>query len=65
MKEKTVMLGAVAHAPKVVEIWEGIKEYFLAENFNLDFVLFSNYDAQTDALLKGFIDIAWNTPLAF
>src|SRR5215813_6774764 len=31
----------------------------------MDFVLFSNYDAQCDALLDGWIDIAWNTNLAY
>src|SRR5262249_23038845 len=31
----------------------------------MDFVLFSNYDAQVDALLEGWIDIAWNTNLAY
>jgi phosphonate transport system substrate-binding protein len=48
-----------------VTIWEGIKEYFTANNVATDFVLFSNYDAQVDALLKGWIDIAWNTNLAY
>jgi phosphonate transport system substrate-binding protein len=31
----------------------------------MDFVLFSNYDAQVDALLAGWIDIAWNTNVAY
>ena len=31
----------------------------------MDVVLFSNYDAQVDALLAGWIDIAWNTNLAY
>ncbi len=65
MSEKAIMVGAVAHAPKVVEIWEGIKEFCKSENCPIDFVLFSNYDAQNKALMDGFIDIAWNTPLAF
>lgn len=30
----------------------------------MDFVLFSNYERQVESLLKGHIDIAWNTPLA-
>ncbi|MGZ3474295.1 MAG: phosphate/phosphite/phosphonate ABC transporter substrate-binding protein, partial [Polyangiales bacterium] len=29
-----------------------------------DFALFSNYERQVEQLLKGHIDIAWNTPLA-
>src|SRR5437867_840168 len=31
----------------------------------MDFILFSNYDAQIDALLDGWIGIAWNTNLAY
>ena len=62
---KKIMLGAVAYTPAVVEIWEGIKEFFIENGCDFDFVLFSNYEAQVRALLDGFIDIAWNTNLAF
>jgi phosphonate transport system substrate-binding protein len=60
-----ITVGVVAYDPKVVTIWEGIKDYFTANNVATDFVLFSNYDAQVDALLNGWIDIAWNTNLAY
>lgn len=62
--QETVLLGAVAYDPKVVTIWEGIREHFQASGLPLDFVLFSNYERQVELLLKGHIDIAWNTPLA-
>jgi ABC-type phosphate/phosphonate transport system substrate-binding protein len=54
----------VAYDPKVVVIWEGIRDFFLEQSVPLDFVLFSNYERQVEALLRGHIDIAWNTPLA-
>jgi ABC-type phosphate/phosphonate transport system substrate-binding protein len=60
-----LMVGAVAYDQKVVPIWEGIREYFRASPVEMDFVLFSNYEAQVDALLHGRIDIAWNTNLAY
>jgi len=60
-----ITVGVVAYDPKVVTIWEGIKDHFTANHLETDFVLFSNYDAQVDALLKGWIDIAWNTNLAY
>lgn len=60
-----IKVGVVAYDPKVVTIWEGIKDYFTARDISMDFVLFSNYDAQVDALLDGWIDIAWNTNLAY
>jgi phosphonate transport system substrate-binding protein len=59
-----ILLGAVAYDPKVVPIWEGIREHFQTEGVPLDFVLFSNYERQVKALLAGHIDVAWNTPLA-
>jgi len=60
----SILLGAVAYDPRVVTIWEGIREYFLDEGVPLDFALFSNYERQVEELLAGHIDIAWNTPLA-
>jgi ABC-type phosphate/phosphonate transport system substrate-binding protein len=60
-----VMIGAVVYDPKVVPIWEGIRAYFDDGPVRMDFVLFSNYEAQVEALLGGRIDIAWNTNLAY
>lgn len=62
---KTILLGAVAYDPKVVPIWDIIREYSNAYGCKLDYVLFSNYERQIDALLKGQIDIAWNTNTAW
>ncbi len=60
-----LVVGAVAYTPNVVPIWEGIREYFRGSAAELDFVLFSNYGRQVDALAAGHIDIAWNTNLAW
>lgn len=65
MTNKPLMIGAVAYTPNVVPIWEGIRDYFADSTAPMDFVLFSNYSAQVDALLAGHIDIAWNTNLAW
>lgn len=62
--DETILLGAVAYDPKVVTIWEGIRQYFNEAGTPLDFALFSNYERQVESLLAGHIDIAWNTPLA-
>jgi phosphonate transport system substrate-binding protein len=64
MNDETILLGAVAYDPKVVTIWEGIRGHFQSEGVPLDFALFSNYERQVETLLKGRVDIAWNTPLA-
>jgi ABC-type phosphate/phosphonate transport system substrate-binding protein len=63
--ERPLRLGAVAYDPKVVPIWDGIRDYLNGAGASMDYVLFSNYEAQVDALLEGFIDIAWNTNLAY
>lgn len=60
----TILLGAVAYDPKVVSIWEGIREHFREEGAPMDFCLFSNYERQVESLLAGHVDVAWNTPLA-
>jgi len=59
-----ILLGAVAYDPKVVSIWEGIREHFREEGAPMDFALFSNYERQVASLLAGHVDVAWNTPLA-
>ncbi|HYC90452.1 MAG TPA: phosphate/phosphite/phosphonate ABC transporter substrate-binding protein [Thermoanaerobaculia bacterium] len=59
-----ILLGAVAYDPKVVTIWEGMRDYFREQGVPFDFALFSNYERQVAELLAGHVDIAWNTPLA-
>jgi ABC-type phosphate/phosphonate transport system substrate-binding protein len=60
-----LVIGAVAYSPNVVPIWEGIRDYSADADAAIDFVLFSNYRRQTDALRANHIDIAWNTNLAY
>jgi len=55
----------VAYDPKVVTIWEGFKPYFEKQGAEIDYVLYSTYDAQVDANLSGAVDVAWNSPLAW
>ena len=65
MTDRVILLGAVAYDPKVVTIWEGFKRYLAARAVELDYVLYSNYERQVEALLDGQIDVAWNSPLAW
>ena len=69
---RTIWIGAVAYAPKVVTIWEGMRRYLHEEaGLPIEVVLFQSYEAQVSALLASpgesapRIDIAWNTNLAF
>lgn len=65
MTPSDLLVGAVAYTANVVPIWEGIRDYFRESDAPMDFVLFSNYERQVDALLAGHIDIAWNTNVAW
>jgi len=60
-----LIVGSVAYTPNVVTIWEGIRDYFADSPAPMDFVLYSNYGRQVDALLAGHVDLAWNTNLAW
>src|ERR1700688_1291873 len=61
----TLVLGAVAYDPKVVTMWEGFKRYFQQQGLSFDYVLYSNYERQVEALLDGTIHVAWYSPLAW
>jgi len=65
MSESTLIMGAVAYAPKVVTIWEGFKAFFVANGLPFDFVLYSNYERQVEAQFDGTLHLAWNSPLAW
>jgi ABC-type phosphate/phosphonate transport system substrate-binding protein len=65
MTMKPVVLGAVAYDAKVVPIWEGFRAYFEARGLAFDYVLYSNYEKQVESHLRGDIDVAWNSPLAW
>jgi ABC-type phosphate/phosphonate transport system substrate-binding protein len=60
-----IVLGAVAYDAKVVPIWEGFKAHFESHGLPFDFVLYSNYERQVAAHLRGELDVAWNSPLAW
>lgn len=60
-----LVLGAVAYDQKVVPIWDGFLQYFCARGLPFDFVLFSNYERQVEAQVRGHVQVAWHSPLAW
>jgi ABC-type phosphate/phosphonate transport system substrate-binding protein len=62
---KPIIVGAVLYDPKVSVIWDIIRDFFEQNGCPIDVVYYTNYELQVDALLKGHIDIAWNSPLAW
>jgi phosphonate transport system substrate-binding protein len=65
MRPGTLVMGAVAYDAKVVTIWDGFREWFRGRGLDFDYVLYSNYERQVDALVAGHVDVAWNSPLAW
>ncbi len=65
MANNTLVMGAVAYAPKVVTIWEGFKTWFREQGLEFDFVLYSNYERQVEDQFNGTLHLAWNSPLAW
>lgn len=65
MENTTLVMGAVAYAPKVVTIWEGFKAWFREHGLEFDFVLYSNYERQVEDQFNGKLHLAWNSPLAW
>lgn len=64
-EDKPVLkVGAAASSAKSVDLFRSMRYHFKKAGMPMEFVLFSNYDALNDALLKGQIDVAWNSPLA-
>src|SRR5207244_7068626 len=47
------------------KIFEVLKRHFHREGVELDWVLYSNYDALVTAFVTGEVDLAWNGPLAY
>jgi len=59
-----VRLGGAA-SPSYVGIFRGLQAHFLRHGIELDWVIYSNYDALVDAFARREIDLAWNAPLAY
>src|SRR5207244_8488186 len=47
------------------KIFEVLKRHFHREGVELDWVLYSNYDALVTAFVTGEVELAWNGPLAY
>lgn len=57
-------LGGVASNTYLVA-FPAIREHFQRQGLDLDWVLYSNWDALVDAFISREIDLAWNGPLAY
>src|SRR5215472_2293435 len=63
--EKPIVVGAVIYDPKVTVIWKIIGDFFESRRCPIELVYYSTYGLQVDGLVKGHLDVAWNSPLAW
>ncbi len=57
-------LGGFA-SPSYIAVFRGLQTLFRRQGIDLDWVLYSTWDALVDAFVKGEVDLAWNGPLAY
>jgi phosphate/phosphite/phosphonate ABC transporter binding protein len=57
-------LGGVASTSHIT-VFQGLQTYFRRHVIDLDWVLYSNYDALVEAFIIGEIDLAWNAPMSY
>jgi ABC-type phosphate/phosphonate transport system substrate-binding protein len=60
-----IRVGAVIYDPRVVVIWDIIKNFFAEQSVPMDCVFYTNYELMVEGLISGHIHIAWNSPLAW
>lgn len=64
MRERALIVGAVATEPAVVEAWDLLRSHFQSVDQPMEYVLHSGYERLVDALLSGQVDVAYNSPVA-
>lgn len=59
-----VRLGGSATASHLAA-FQGLEAHFKKQGIDIDWVLYSDYDAVVEAFVSGEIDLAWNGPLGY
>ena len=59
-----VRLGGAA-SPNYLVVFPAIKEWFQRRGIDLDWILYSGWDALVDGFVSGEVDLAWNGPLSY
>ena len=59
-----IRLGGTASSSHMV-VFQGLQSYLQRKGIDMDWVLYSGYDALVEAFVSGEIDVAWNGPLSY
>lgn len=65
MRERALVLGAVAARPSSVLLWESLRAWFRERDAPMEFSLVSTADRLGELLLAGAVDLAWLSPVAY
>src|SRR5918992_3406699 len=57
-------IGGTA-SPAHITVFKGLKTHFQRQGIELDWVLYSSYDALVEAFATREIDLAWNGPISY
>src|SRR5262247_883350 len=57
-------IGGVA-SPGHITVFRGLKTHFRQQGIDLDWVLYSSYDALVEAFATREVDLAWNSPISY
>ena len=47
------------------DVFQGLETIFRRRGIDLEWVLYSDYDAMVEAFVSGYLDLAWNGPLGY
>ena len=64
MNADALIIGVVAGGRREIDAWKAIADYLGTEGLPIDLVYFSAHPRMNEFLLSGYIDLAWNTPMA-
>jgi ABC-type phosphate/phosphonate transport system substrate-binding protein len=60
---RALLIAAVAYDPKVVTLWENLREHLGSQGVPIDYVLYGDYARAGDALVAGHVDGAFLDPV--
>ena len=59
-----LLMGAVAYDPKVVTIWDGLRDGFATRALDFDYVLYPYDGGPVEALVRGHLHVSGTYPTA-
>jgi phosphonate transport system substrate-binding protein len=65
MQTEPIRVGAIVSEPRVIVVWDMLREHFDQAGFPVYNVFFSQYEQLLTALVSGEVELAWGSSLAW